>query len=116
MNRINTSVLSFRLKPSQLVPGATVVGIDFRMFLRVARDSSLSVVPTNYGEGNQRQSGFSVSLRYRWLELKNTPKYNLELGLAHGELRGGNSGKGWSGRGAAELGPAWATSRELGGC
>ena len=74
------------------------------------------MVPTNYDEGDRRQSGFLVGLQYRWLELKNMPKYNLELGFAHGELRGGNSGKGWLGRGATKLGLVRVTSRELSGC
>ena len=35
--------------------------------------------------------------------MKYAPKYNLELGSAHGELRGGSSGEGWPGRGVAQV-------------
>ena len=34
-----------------------------------------------------------MSSRYRWLELKDAPKCNLELGSTRGELRGVGSGR-----------------------
>ena len=41
-----------------LKPKVTVVEIDFRKFLRVARDESLLVVPSNFEETDPNKNGY----------------------------------------------------------
>ena len=46
------------LPTAGLEPEATVVGIDFRKFLRVTHIKSLLVVPLNFEEINPSKNGF----------------------------------------------------------